>query len=586
MPRPLICNPHLWFCVLVMTAVSPPHPAEAAEPLTTWDGRHNISNIAVTLVYFVPSDRVPLPDWRERLEYFGGRIRAFHDREYQGQSTLTTEIPDQPFQSAMTTAQLRAGDGDFTFFTTLREVDTQLAFARQPQTAFPILLVLSDINWRPLDDFYRIHPTKEGWAFEGQLIDERHFPGATSGGARATYLARRGVGWGLVSADGWRVPYSGTDCVVYHEGVGHTVGLPHPDRQDGSVMSLGQYRGWLSQSWLNKDQKVHLGWKPPERPIERNDLFSTFTAVPEPLTPRPGEAVQLRMTWPEKAELTSARVRFQTELLGPWIDAAHLDQGQPPERVALATFDRATPVSYRVDATLGDGQEVELWGYFQVRSAPGELPLPRSSAARPADPQDQPRWDETIDLLAAIDTARDRVSGAWRRSEEGVESNKQFGAKLELPCEPPAEYRLAFTVRPLDQPNGLILGQRLGDRRFVVLINFVRPPGEPAASALENVDGRNVGNATTVRADLLRQNEPVFITCEVRKGSVAVSCNGREIIRWHGRPEQLSLSDYWRTPRDNALFIGAYDCRYRFERIALTPITGAANPLTPAPAED
>ena len=33
-----------------------------ADGLTTWDGRHPIDEIAATVVYFVPSDRAPLPD--------------------------------------------------------------------------------------------------------------------------------------------------------------------------------------------------------------------------------------------------------------------------------------------------------------------------------------------------------------------------------------------------------------------------------------------------------------------------------------------------------------------------------------------
>jgi hypothetical protein len=53
-----------------------------AEPLKTWDGRHSIESIEVTVVYFVPNDGKPLPDWRERVAYFSRRIEQFHQREY------------------------------------------------------------------------------------------------------------------------------------------------------------------------------------------------------------------------------------------------------------------------------------------------------------------------------------------------------------------------------------------------------------------------------------------------------------------------------------------------------------------------
>ncbi len=101
----------------------------------------------------------------------------------------------------------------------------------------PILLVLSEINWRELDDFRRTRLVDGVATFDGSIdADGRHFPGAESGGSRARYLPEEGVGLGLVSGDGWRVPYSGSDCAVYHEGVGHSVGLFHPKPEDHSVM--------------------------------------------------------------------------------------------------------------------------------------------------------------------------------------------------------------------------------------------------------------------------------------------------------------------------------------------------------------
>jgi hypothetical protein len=352
--------------------------AQERAGLTTWDGRHRIDAIEVRVVYFVPSDRAPLPDWRARVDYFCRRIERFHAREFGGQSTLKTVVRPEPFRSARSTPELRRGDGDAVFFRTLREVDEALKVGAGERTAFPILLVLSDINWRALEDFYRLRTKDDGSVeFEGSTSDGRHFPGAESGGARATYLADRGVGWGLVSADGWRVPYRGTDCVVYHEGVGHSVGLPHPKEGNRSVMSLGQYHGWISESWIDDDQKKRLGWSAPAKPPDRRaDLFSLFTALPDPAVPRPDEPVRLRMTWPPGARIASLRVRLQTDLWGPWVDAAAPAEGAAPEAVALGRFDRPTPVSYRVDATLTGGGDVELWGYFQVRARPDEPPRP------------------------------------------------------------------------------------------------------------------------------------------------------------------------------------------------------------------
>ncbi len=42
----------------------------------------------------------------------------------------------------------------------MEEVDKALKFGRKDDGVFPILLVLSDINWKPLEDFYRIKPIR------------------------------------------------------------------------------------------------------------------------------------------------------------------------------------------------------------------------------------------------------------------------------------------------------------------------------------------------------------------------------------------------------------------------------------------
>lgn len=556
----------------------------------TWDGKHDTSKIEVTVVYFTPRDRRPLADWRERVDYFCRRIEQFHAREFGSQSALKTVVHPEPFVSEATTAELRRGDGDFIFFKTLRETDARLKFAQGERAAYPILLVLGEINWRPLDDFYRLHPRDGQLVFEGNYNSGEHFPGAESGGARATYLADRGVGWGLVSADGWRVPYRGSDCVVYHEGVGHTVGLPHPEPGNGSVMSLGQYQGWISESWLDKEQKSRMKWQP-EKADEspQIQLFSHFRALPKPQVPRPGEAVSLTLDWPEKAEVKSLRVRYQTSVDGPWIDIQQRWEGAAPAKADLGKFDRATPISYRVDTELKNGATAELWGYFQVRQQPSVPPQPYALSpdliAPAAEDATTAKIDklpkEEIDLLEMTDPKTEWTSGEWTKADGKLVGPKQFGARLELPYSPPQEYRLVLVVEPLDEPNGLILGNRSGERRFATLFNY--KPQEAGLSAIEDIDGKNVGNETTFQGNLFKKGRTSQVIVTVRTRRITMAVDGRTIVDWSGTADHLSLSEYWKTPSDSALFLGCYDCRYRFHRITLEPITGTGKKLVKQP---
>lgn len=553
--------------------------SSSAAATTTWDSRHDTSRVDVTVVYFVPADREPLPDWRDRVEYYCRRIEQFHEREFQGLSRLSTQVIEEPLISSRTTAQLRQGNGDAIFFTTLRESAERLKFATGERAGFPVLLVLSEINWRPLDDFYRVKPTDTGFAFEGTYHDDEHFPGATSGGARATYMADRGVGWGLVSADGWRVPYRGSDCVIYHEGCGHTVGLPHPEPGNGSVMSLGQYRGWISESWLDKEQKIRLGWEPQDLPLTSQlQLFSAFRAVPEPKVPAPGQPVSLRLTWPNGAEVSSLRVRFQTALQSPWVEVPQAWEGKAPDRAVLGSFDRDTPVSYRINAETTDGSTAELWGYLQVRSNASEpLMPPRSrldlASTSPAAAVVTEFQRASQDLLADLDVAACWKNGDWSMDEGVLTSPKMYGARLQFPVQPTAAYRMVAIVEPLDPPDGLILGQRWDASRFVTLFGY--GPAGQQASAIENIDGRNIGNETTFRSDLFRQGQLSEVIVTVGRGGVRMEVDGQTIVDWHGKPDQLSLSDYWQTPDNAALFVGSYNCRYRFHRLSLEPLAGS-----------
>ena len=571
-----------FLCLTVCSCVLLWSPSSVAGT-RTWDGKYDTSQIDLTVAYFVPSDRTPLHDWRDRVDYFCKRIEQFHAREFQGQSTLTTHVHATPVVSTKTTAALRPGDANAIWRRTLSETDRVIGFQQQEHKGFPILLVLSDINWRPLDDFYRLQLKDGKLVFEGINNRGIHHPGAQSGGARAAYFSRQGFGWGLVSADGWRVPYRGSDCVIYHEGCGHTVGLPHPEPQNGSVMSLAQYRGWLSESWLDKEQKVRMAWEPGEAPDDlQMQLFTKFTAIQEPAVPRPGTPVRLKLTWPEACQVESVRVRFQTSVHGPWQDSIQEEPGElAPGSVPLGSFERETPVGYRVDAKLKTGETAEIWGYFQVRTDQSRPLIPHEPSrdlqrsagvasvvipvvyrevnllAEPAECWSKGQWTVDRDLQAA--------------GRMALVSPKSYGARLEIPYAPPEEYRVTVVAEPIDEPHALTLGLSSAGNRFMCLFGFWRD--NKFRSAIENIDGQNVGNESTIEGSLFKRGRISQISVTVRKTGVQMMVDGNQIVNWQGRPEQLTLGDYWNTPDSSSIFVGAYHSRFRIYRVTVDELS-------------
>ena len=73
---------------------------------------------------------------------------------------------------------------------------------------------------------------------------------------------------------------------------------------------------------------------------------------------------------------------------------------------------------------------------------------------------------------------------------------------------------------------------------------------------------------------LLPGDQAQEIVVDVLPDRVRVAVDGRDVIDWRGARERLSLSDYWRTRRDDVLFVGSYDCRYRISRLTLEPLDG------------
>lgn len=389
------------------------------------DRKRSLKRIELVVEYFVPLDRTPLPDWTDRIEFYCRRIVAFHHREFGGASLLTVTPSAVPFVSRRTTAELREGNVDAIFSRTMTEVAASASIKFRDVAegyVFKTLLVLSDICWYPLDDFYRLR-TSTSLALDGKMnmrvgVLQHVCVGSATGGSRAFYR-HEDVGWGLISADGWRVPCIGTDTVVYHE-FGHLLGLKHPPadaplNEVESVMSQGQYHRWLLESWIDAAQKSAMGMQPSDNgaaTVAQCLPGRTFTAEPINANPRPREQVVLALGWPDESrDIVYGTVRVQTDIFGAWVEVARLPAGPPPTSVVIGAFDRPTPVSFRVNVTLAGVaaaaggahvlDQLDQWGYFQVRSAPDVPPLPAEwSRLDPGCERPRPAA-AAIDVLAA-----------------------------------------------------------------------------------------------------------------------------------------------------------------------------------------
>ncbi|MGI6454138.1 MAG: hypothetical protein ACOX5R_00760 [bacterium] len=350
--------------------------ADCPAPMHVFGASDEIRNVDLQVVYYVARDVKPLPDWRERVEYHVRRASRFHEREFGGQSEIHYTISAEPFISSCTALGFPQDDVNNFYWHVINEVwhSGRIQWATG---AFPILLVMSDMNFSPgYDDWSRVcsgencpldepHSQCAGWVNSNG--EDR--PGSRAGGARALLWAEKHIGLGLVTADGWRVPIKGTDCVVYHEGIGHALGLPHPEPINDSVMGLAQYVDSINLTWVDEDQKRTMNWQPHE--IDHSSLFSTFEVTHFPTRPSQNVSVTIRAKIPNCFELSSVTMEYQTALRQPFCEMAlerissddhfvYYQWSLPPSLTGQS-------IAYRVKAVTSDGESEEIWNYYKVR---------------------------------------------------------------------------------------------------------------------------------------------------------------------------------------------------------------------------
>ena len=180
--------------------------------------------------------------------------------------------------------------------------------------------------------------------------------------------------------------------------------------------------------------------------------------------------------------------------------------------------------------------------------------------------------DTAIDVLERLDVESDSVVGDWRLHDGVLISPRVEGATLELPVDVPSEYDLIVRVRRRVGDDTFAVGLVLEGHQFIASIDSLTKAGR--GSGIERIDDLLLfRNGTMKRGGLLKDGRAVEIKCEVRRGSVSVTADGRQLVSWRGNADRLSLQRAWVVRNASALFLGSWDTEHRIDRIELRPTT-------------
>ena len=191
---------------------------------------------------------------------------------------------------------------------------------------------------------------------------------------------------------------------------------------------------------------------------------------------------------------------------------------------------------------------------------PGTGQLTSTAIARQAGASGQ----DTVDLLAMIELPRDSEKhpfrGDWTREGKSLISpgNGKSG-RIEIRYPLPSEYELTAVVQRMAGVDGVGFGVLMGDRRAEIGFDVY---GDQI-SGITPIDGKSADdNETTFREKVLADRKTHVIQIMVEKRRLRASVDSREIIRWEGDPERLTMPSNSR----HLTFSAAYH-QFKFDKL-------------------
>lgn len=182
-----------------------------------------------------------------------------------------------------------------------------------------------------------------------------------------------------------------------------------------------------------------------------------------------------------------------------------------------------------------------------------------------------------VDLLRMVAPAKDQVVGSWTAKGDALLSPPDVAhALIQLPYKPPEEYDLTLEVERKVGSGSLDIGLAVGQAQFLVVIEGW---GDNSCG-VDRIDGKDSNaNETTIRGAFLAAGRANTILCSVRRNSLTVTIEGKEIIRWKADYTRVSLGPSYAPRNRDVLFLGTMATGYAIRAISLAPISGEGKAL-------
>jgi hypothetical protein len=281
---------------------------------------------------------------------------------------------------------------------------------------------------------------------------------------------------------------------------------------------------------------------------------------------------------PDDADANLAIGRLRCFGQGLWIDGLPLiAKGNNQELAELAKLDIGTVNSVEQQVAVADRwwslaenheglsrKEIRFragYWYEEARSrAKGLVAQKIESRLKELEPEKPVA--RTVDLLRLIDLRKHVVGGSWRVFRGTLLSSEESANRAVIPFNPPEEYDLQLVVERKTKVHHFALGVRAQGKLNLMLFDFLNSSKSALFSEPRVQFSRSV----------FTNGKRTKILVAVRKASLVVTADNREIIRWTGQTKlQQSRESDWRVPDGTNFFIGSSSSAFQIHSIELTP---------------
>jgi hypothetical protein len=294
------------------------------------------------------------------------------------------------------------------------------------------------------------------------------------------------------------------------------------------------------------------------------------------------KATQTLAERPDDPEANLVAGRHECFRRGRWgAGLPMLAKSSDPALRDLALKDLAPPAEVEARVGLGDQwwevadkNPVPMRDVIRQRAAFWYQQVDGPAKARVERRVEESRAAAAVDLLALIDAKKDSVRGGWELDKGALACVRpEAAARVQIPYVPPDEYDVTIVAERTAGVEAINVGLVKDDIKFHMVVDGWATQGY--FSALSLID-KKYGNENETRrpGGLLTNGRPSTIVCTVRTGLLKMTVDGKQIFEWTGDVRRLSNYFVLNTPHPRALYLSAWDSKYRFSKIVLTPVSG------------